>query len=117
MIKTDEFPHVYNGDDSEQRYEFGYELGRRGSKLEPEHEQWPEIVMGWEDAQGDDYLAIVAPPKPPLSLADNEKIANMIGRKNYAERMQWDTDEYEDSLLSKLPRRERKKRKRRVNWS
>lgn len=65
--------------DKNNRYLTGWNYGLAGKKLPSMWAKNPDCVMGWEDAQGDDYLAIVAPPKPPLDLSKNTKIKDVPG--------------------------------------
>lgn len=74
---------VYHMDKKDDRYNFGYSVARAGGnravlaeKFKDQPDDLVEILMGYDDAQGDDYIAVAHPPKPPLDLSNNEKITD-----------------------------------------
>lgn len=75
-------PHsVYHMSKQDDRYNFGYSVARAGGnraalaeKFKDQQDDLVEILMGYDDAQGDDYISVAHPPKPPLDLSNNEKI-------------------------------------------
>jgi hypothetical protein len=68
---------VYNPNEPDDMYMLGRNLAWDGKLEVPDMlKGYPEVLMGFEDQRGDDFAAIMYPPKPPLSLAANEKLSD-----------------------------------------
>lgn len=92
--------NVYDLGDPSQAYDYGYYLGKNGHKLEPHAAEIVAVSMGWNDAQGDDYLAAVAPPKV-LDLSHNPKLVDEPFVMERGEQMEWEATWYKKQLVGK----------------